>query len=376
MRAPLSVSLSDLDKLMSTTRLSYRLVVLAIAAVPANLQSATLFESDDTLTVTIEAPMRQLLRQRRSDREYDAVLSYTDASGVGRRLNFRLTTRGRSRLEVCDFPPLRLIFESKDSSATVFENQHRLKMVTECKRGSRGRDWVLQEFGIYRAYNAITDYSYRVRRLEVTFRDTESTRWQRVQRAFLIEPTAEVARRLQRESIRPPQVRPEQYSVVETTRNMLFQYLIGNTDFAVKRGPSGEGCCHNGRVLAAPDRHDDWVVLPFDFDQAGVIDTDYARPDGRLPIKRVSARLYRGFCWQNTMLPQSIALFNEHRSDITDALLPPGLKKSTTTRALRFIDRFYDIVSDPRKLKREILDKCRGPYSLPERKSNVSPPKR
>ncbi len=374
MRAPLSVSLSDLDKLMSTTRLSYRIVVLAIAAVPANLQSATLFESDDTLTVTIEAPMRQLLRQRRSDREYDAVLSYTDASGVGRRLNFRLATRGRSRLEGCDFPPLRMIFESEDSRATIFENQYRLKMVTQCKRGNRGRDWVLQEFGIYRAYNAITDYSYRVRRLEVTFRDTDSTRWQRVQHAFLIEPTGEAARRLQRESIRPPKVRPEQFSVVETTRNILFQYLIGNTDFAVKRGPSGEGCCHNGRVLAAPGRHDDWVVMPFDFDQAGVINTDYALPDPKLPIKRVSVQLYRGFCWQNTMLPQSIALFNEHRSDITNALLPPGLGKSRNTRALRFIDRFYDIVSDPRELRRKILDKCRGPNSLPERKTTVSPP--
>lgn len=374
MGVQLSVSFSDLDKLMSTTRLSYRILLLAIAAVPANLQSATLFESNDTLSVTIEAPMRQLLRQRRSDREYDAVLSFADASGVGRRLNFRLATRGRSRLEACDFPPLRLIFDSDESRATVFENQHRLKMVTQCKRGNRGRDWVLQEFGIYRAYNAITDYSYRVRRLEVAFRDTESTRWQRVQHAFLIEPTSEAARRLQRESIRPPRVRPEQFSAVETPRNMLFQYLIGNTDFAVKRGPSGEGCCHNGRVLAAPGRNDDWVVLPFDFDQAGVIDTDYALPDAELPIKRVSARLYRGFCWQNTMLPQSIALFNEHRIDITKALLPPGLGKSRSRRALRFIDRFYDIVSDPRKLKREILDKCRGPYSLRDRKTTVSPP--
>ncbi len=344
-----------------TIRLCYRLAVLTIAAWPVHSLGGPLFDSDEPLSVTIEAPMRALLRQRQRDREYDAVLSYTNATGVEQHLDLRLTTRGRSRLEVCDFPPLRLIFNPDDSRATVFEGQRRLKMVTQCKRGSRGEDWLLQEFGIYRAYNAISDYSYRVRWLDVIFRDTESTRWQKVQGAFLIESTGEAARRLQRKSIAPPQVWPEQFSPVETSRNMLFQFLIGNTDFAVKRGPSGEACCHNGRVLAPPERDDEWVVLPFDFDQAGIISTDYALPDARFPIRRVSIRLYRGFCSQNAVLPESIALFNERRSDITAALLPPGLTKSRHKRALRYIDRFYDIVNDTQKLKREILDKCRGP---------------
>ncbi len=352
-----------------TIRLSYQIAALAIAAWPGNSPGAPLFESNDMLSVTIVAPMRTVLRQRDSDREYDAVLSYADTSGVEQHLNLRLTTRGRSRLEVCDFPPLRLIFDPDDSGATVFEDQRRLKMVTQCKRGDRGADWLLQEFGIYRAYNAISDFSYRVRWLEVNFRDTESTRWQRVQGAFLIEPTGKAAKRLQRKSIGPSQIRPEQFSDVEIGRNMLFQYLIANTDFAVKRGPSGEACCHNGRVLALPDRDRDWVVLPFDFDQAGIISTDYALPDANFSIRRVSTRLYRGFCSQNAVLPETIALFNERRGAITAALVPPGLTKSRHKRALRFINRFYDTVNDSEKLKREILDKCRGPRSSPEPES-------
>jgi hypothetical protein len=348
-----------------TIRPSYQIAVFAaafaIAVSPVTAAGTALFESDETLSVTIEAPMRELLRHRDSDQEYDAVLSYVDAAGVEQQLNLKLTTRGRSRLEVCDFPPLRLIFDRDESGSTVFEDQRRLKMVTQCKRGSRGEDYTLQEYGIYRAYNSITDYSYRVRWLEVVFHDTESTRWERTQGVFLIESTGGAARRLQRKSIRPPQVRAEQFSVVEMSRNMLFQYLIGNTDFSVKRGPSGEACCHNGRVLAPPKRDDDWVILPFDFDQAGIISTDYALPDVNFSIRRVSTRLYRGFCAQNTVLDDSIALFNERRSDITAALLPPGLTKNKHKRALRYIDRFYETVNDPKKLKRDILEKCRGP---------------
>jgi hypothetical protein len=345
--------------MMSTTRLSCKIAVLAIAAVPANAQAVPLFDSNDTLSITIEAPIRRLLRHRSSPEEYDAVLSYTDAAGVEHSLNFILTTRGRSRLELCKFPPLRLTFDPDDSVATVFESQRRLKMVTQCKQGSNGRNWVLQEFGIYRAYNAISDFSYRVRRLEVTFRDTDSKRWQRVQPAFLIESTSAAASRLQRKSIRPTQISPIQFSLIETTHNLLFQYLIANTDFSIRRGPSGEQCCHNGRVLTVPDRQSDWVVLPYDFDRAGIINTDYAIPHGKLPISRVTSRLYRGFCWQNSMLTQSIALFNEHRSEITDALLPAGLGKTKRKRALHFVDRFYEIVNDPDQYEQKILDKCR-----------------
>ena len=110
-----------------------------------------------------------------------------------------------------------------------------------------------------------------------------------------------------------------------------------------------------------PGEAGNWVILPYDFDQAGVIHADYALPHDQLPIRQVTDRLYRGLCWQNDSLTQSIALFNEHRSDITNALLPTGLAKTKRSRALRFIDDFYEIVNDPEDLDNKILEKCRGP---------------
>ena len=125
---------------------------------------------------------------------------------------------------------------------------------------------MLLEYGIYRAYNVVTDYSFRVRKLNLTYRDSESSGRERTQAAFLIEDDSAVAKRLNRNRIRPPEVKLAQMMPVETTHNLLFQYLIGNTDFSVKKGPKGEGCCHNGRVIAAAGKQDDWVVLPYDFD--------------------------------------------------------------------------------------------------------------
>jgi len=167
----------------------------------------------------------------------------------------------------------------------------------------------------------------------------------------------------------PPNVRDDQFGMDSIAEAMLFQYLIANTDFAVKKGPSGEGCCHNGRVLSPPGRQHEWVVLPYDFDQAGIIRTDYALPDIRLPIRDVNVRLYRGFCWQNHALPPAVERFNRNRDAITAALIPDDVSKTQKGRIRRYVDRFYDIVNDSAELQSRVLDQCRGPSSFEIRAS-------
>ena len=335
--------------------------------------SAPLFDSEATLSVIIEAPIRALVRQRKNEPEFAGTLRYTEASGEEHALGLVITTRGNSRLEMCDFPPLKLKFNPDETEGTLFEDQRSLKLVTKCMRDRSAEDWVYLELGAYRAFNVITPNSYRARQLIVTYRDTERSGREQVRPAFLLEPDSQVEKRLGLERIRPPRVDPAQMSVTEVTHNLLFQYLIGNTDFAVKRGPAGEGCCHNGRVFARAGTQQDWIILPFDFDQAGIINTSYAIPYERLEIRRVTSRLYRGFCWQNEELNESIRLFNEKRAGIEAAFMSSGISMRRARRVQRFIDGFYNTVNAPQELKKRILDKCRGPDSLPLRESPVSP---
>jgi len=345
--------------------------MLAVFAGPAPVASP-LFDEETTLMLTIEAPMRELIRKRLNKAEYDAVVRYTDSSGVERVLHAQLASRGNARLETCSFPPLRLTLNKSETAGTVFEGQDDLKMVSQCNRSRNGENWLLQELGIYRAYNIVTEYSYRVRRLDVIYLDSNSSRWKRTQPAFFIESTGEVANRLQLDSIRPPAIEPGQFNQVELANNLMFQLLIANTDLSVKRGPSGEGCCHNGRVLASPGQQKNWIVVPYDFDQAGIINTDYALPDERLSIRAVHSRLYRGFCWQNDSLPEVIDLFHERREEITQALIPAEMSTSRQSRIRRFADGFYEILGDPKELKKRITDKCRGAATFPIRKTRTS----
>jgi hypothetical protein len=335
--------------------------------------SAPLFDDQQTLDVILEAPIQALSRQRHKNPEFAGTFRYTDTSGREHSFAVSVSTRGKSRLEVCDYPPLKITFDPRETAGTLFEGQRNLKLVRQCKRGKASRDWVYLELGVYRAYSVITDYSFTSRQLNVTFRDTESGNREYVQPGFFLEDDKRLAKRVNRQRIRPPKVEFGQMAAVATTHKLLFQFLIGNTDFAVKRGPSGEGCCHNGRVIAEDGKHDDWIVVPYDFDYAGIINANYAAPAEALPISRVTTRLYRGFCWQNETLPDSIELFNRKRGEIEAALIPTEVSQRKSRKVRRYLDRFYEIVNDGQELKKQILDKCRGPGSLPIRESPVSP---
>jgi len=138
----------------------------------------------------------------------------------------------------------------------------------------------------------------------------------------------------------------------------LFQFMIGNTDWSVRKGPGTEDCCHNGKVVAPPDSCDGWVVLPYDFDQAGIINTRYATPSDLLPIESVRQRLYRGFCSSNDQLDTTIAWFNDSRAAIENIYGSGPDGSSSNKAALRYLRDFYKIVNDPKKRQKHIVDAC------------------
>ena len=68
------------------------------------------------------------------------------------------------------------------------------------------------------------------------------------------------------------------------TRMMLFEYMIGNTDFSI-------WALHNVRIVQ--DRARKLFPVPYDFDLSGFVHAPYATPDPRIGIRSVLDRLYR-----------------------------------------------------------------------------------
>ena len=116
-------------------------------------------------------------------------------------------------------------------------------------------------------------------------------------------------------------------------------------------------CCHNVIPLA----RNDGVLVPiaYDFDSSGIVDTKYALPDERLPISSVRQRLYRGTCLDPAALQASFEPFVTHRQEIR-ALYEnyPKLTNGSRERALAYIDQFYEVLADPKRVERAFRSNC------------------
>jgi len=354
---------SSWQETRSMSMLLPMLVVLLQAATADCTQSTKrpLFECVTPLEFTLELPVKTLLRQAKNRPVLDGKLHYVDQAGEQLVLDVQVTTRGNSRLDMCSFPPLSLFLDKKQVKGTIFAGQKKLKIVTQCRTGSNYLDYLRQEYGIYKAYNVVADPSFRVRMLNITFRDSQMKKKDDVQVAFFIESPREVAARSGLEPVKLNRIPPHQLDEANSSIYELFQFLIANTDWSKVKGPGDADCCHNGKVLREPGSESGWFVLPYDFDQAGLINTPYAVPSEQLPISRVSQRLFRGRCEYIDYLDDTIELFNRERQAIETALASGDVSDRKRKRQSDFVARFFEIINDPKKRKREIDDRCVGP---------------
>ncbi len=322
--------------------------------------ASPLFASDTPLDLVFEFPVSTIIRKADERPVVEGSVHYTDENGLPVSVGLTMTTRGKSRLEYCRFPPLSANFKDQEKDGTLFEGQKKIKIVTQCRSDDAHERYLLQEYGIYRAFNVLTDKSFRVRMINATYRDSAGKKKDVVASAFFLESDNEVADRLGMQKhdvsiINPPQVDPEHASLFA-----LFQYLIANTDWSAVKGPGDEGCCHNGKVVVPPGSDSGWLVIPYDFDQAGIINTKYSLPAEELGIRSVRQRLYRGRCMNLDLLDSTISLFNDRRTEIETALLPDGVQGNYRESAIRYIDDFYKIVNDPMQREKNIENRCLG----------------
>lgn len=332
------------------------LLLLMLLPAPALADELPLFASDDPLEITIEFPLRDVMRNAEDRPVVDGMASYRNADGSVTSLPVQMSTRGKSRLAVCRFPPLALSVKKKAAAGTVFEGQKSLKIVTHCRGHMLYRNYLLQEYGIYEAFNVLADESFRARLLNVTYRDSENENFEIAEQAFFIESIREVAARNDLERKKVAITEAGQLDPAYATLSALFQFMIGNTDWSVRKAPAGSNCCHNGRILGPAEQDSDWKVVPYDFDQAGLIDAEYAEPAGQLRLRSVRQRLWRGRCAHSDELDEVIVLFNDRREAIESALQVPGMRD--TRKSMKYIDAFYEVINDTRKRQRSIDKRC------------------
>jgi len=318
-----------------------------------------LFRSTDTLPLTITAPWRQIIRNKNNQSAYPATLLYIDSSGQSREIHLTVERRGVTRQRVCEFPPIKLRFARDAVAGTLFAGNKSIKMVTHCDPGRRWDHYYILEMLAYRMYNLITDRSFRVRPLQVSYQDSQREEADESRFAFLIEDDKLVAGRNGLKKSDALSFRPDDLESLQSSRLALFQYLIGNVDWSVLSGSEGNDCCHNSKPVV-PDAGTPVYALPYDFDSSGMVDAHYAAPNESLPIRYVTQRLYRGFCAHNDTLEKARAELLAQRQAVMSVIeQEPGLRERTREKTLDYLQEFFDVLSDDKSFQHKIINACR-----------------
>ena len=326
-------------------------VTLAILLALPPLSAAPLFEDSGVIEATLEGPLAELMRDAESREQLPFVVR---AGGTEHAIKVRL--RGKSRLRVCNFMPMRLNFKKGEVGGTVFAEQDKLKLVVPCHTSERAEKNLIEEYAVYRLFNLLTPASYRVRLLRLTFTDTsredDSTRLH----AFLLEPGQRLAERLggqesERSGVAVSWLEPQQMALV-----YVFQYLIGNVDWSLVRPLEEAACCHNGALVEIGSK---LLYVPYDFDLSGFVDAPYAFPPPELRLRSVTQRRYRGFCTDRKYLEQALDTIVSKRAEI-DAVIQslPVLSEKDKARRMDYLDEFFRGAEDRDRLLQRFERRC------------------
>jgi hypothetical protein len=337
-------------------------LLAAVAMTPSTVggADADLFGTSEPLEIELALDFAGLCRGAGSDdcADLPATLTYVSADGVDRRLPVSVRARGRWRNDPdnCSTPPLAVIFDTASTEGALFAGQTMLPLTTHCRdRPSYYEQYVLKENLTYRIYNALTDMSLRTRLARVTYRDTGRRARPTVERyAFFTEHFDSLAARHGAQFWPTDSFDPSDADVDDLAMVELFEFMIGNTDWSLIAGHNIAHLRSQGGPVG---------VVAYDFDFSGIVAAPYATPPPNLRIRRVTQRLYRGFCHPGLDWERLFARFEGRRTAIEAVIESEveALEASHRANARAYVDEFFALISSPERRQAAIVGACRPP---------------
>ena len=314
-----------------------------------------LFQSDAILPVELSYTIRDLKKETNDSTYIDSQLKYFE-NDQWRTMDVELRVRGNFRLKTCYFPPLKIKIKKGERKNTIFEDDKKLKVVMPCLNGSGNNDNVVKEFLAYKIYEIICPYHFNTRLIDVKLVEQLKNRTREHEvKGFLIEDIDNVMERHGGKEV-TRKVHPLAQDALNSIRNELFQYMIGNTDFSTAYS-------HNQKLMYLEGPI---IPIPYDFDLCGLVDPSYGVVSqvGKdpLPIDKVTDRYYRGFNRGDEYFKKVREEFLDKKSDIFEMMNQYKTyfeNERTFDKAREFLVQFYAILHDEQSYERQIVSRAR-----------------
>jgi len=229
----------------------------------------------------------------------------------------------------------------------------KVKLVTHCESGNE--DYLFREYLIYRLFNALTDNSFRVRLLRITYHNTYKEKKPIQTYGFFIEPLDLLVERLNAVQVESLNLSQKNILPEEIDRVAIFNYMIGNTDWSVPYQ-------HNCKILMKPniERPDLGMIIPYDFDYSGLVNADYAVPAEGLRIESVRERIYLGRCRSEEDFLKSLQEFSDKKEEFYKIIREFSLINEKTKKdMIQYLDGFYRLFDKRNAIVYELLQDCK-----------------
>ena len=302
------------------------------------------FLDEKPVEVTLTTDIRKLRNDKKTPvyQPANIIMQFSDTSIINEQI--RVEPRGIFRKNNCDIASLMLNFTN--SSSPKLSPLKKLKLVGNCKSGSVYDELLLKEYLVYKIHNILSNMSFRVRLLHITYKDSQEKIKAYTQYAFLMEDMKDMADRNNCVEIRNDNFSTEATNREQMTFVNLFQYMISNVDWSVPKRHNIKLMVPKNDTLAKP------YAIPYDFDFCGLVDASYAGVPEDLGVETVRQRLYRGFSRSLNELQAVINVFQEKKESIMNYIDHFELCSTRCRKGVTgYLGEFYKTVSNQKNVE-------------------------
>jgi len=314
----------------------FLLFILATLRLPAQTDIAaptTIFEkltATEAIEMTLEADLTAFVGQKKTNNYIPGKLLTKD----GKTYTIELRPRGRYRRKVSQVPPMKIRFAQKDLQAENLDSLNEIKIALPSTHTDRGNDLIIKEYLAYRMFETVSDAHFRARLVRLTLIDTnDKGMGKKKLYAIFIEDEEEVARRLAGTPEEEFGIKLDKYEQDQAALVVMFQYLIGNTDW--------DFAMHRNVELIRKKANDKILPLPYDFDFSGLVSAPYASPSSESGVKTVRDRYLMSAGVDAEALKAATQILKSKEKELYKICRCKHLSSEHSADMLNFLESFF-----------------------------------
>ena len=308
-------------------------------------------DASDLLSLRLLIPIKTLKKETNDSTWIESTLFFKEDVQWDS-LPAELRTRGDFRLKKCVFPPVKIKFSKKDIEETVFNGNKKLKLVVPCRHEDDKNDNVVKEYMAYKLFEPVTPYHFKTRLVNLEWSQKASKKNSGYQlKGILLEDIDHLAKRVGGNEY-DRVIHPMRLDTLNAIRNAFFQFMIGNNDYSVVLG-------HNRKAIYHDEK---FIVIPYDFDLAGLVNADYGKSSDvqnlRFMGDQPAERAYRDSPRDATLIQQVRQEYLDNKAAIFEAMNETKRyfdNEDQFAEAELYVKKFFQMLEDDKVFERRFI---------------------